>query len=39
MLDDVAVALLLDASVDVPLEQAATPKIATALKPAAANAL
>ena len=36
---ELAEALLLEASVDEPLEHAATPKIATALKPAAANAL
>jgi hypothetical protein len=39
MLDEVAVALLLEASVEVPLEHAAIPKIATALRPAAAKAL
>jgi hypothetical protein len=35
-LDEVVLSLLLEASVEEPLEHAATPKIATALRPAAA---
>jgi len=38
-LDELVIALLLEASVAEPLEHAATPKMATALRPAAVSAL